>query len=494
MNKYRYLFLFFLLVFTGQISAKDYLVSMFGVKSDGVTLNTTAIQRAIDFIHEEGGGRLVFNVGRYLTGTIKIKSNVTIVLNEGAVLLGSTNPYDYNIMERPVFSSFINAEEQENIGIIGRGVIDSRGRELAYNVIDQIHKGLLKDDLKLDRPAQRRPLGIYINKCKYVNIQGITIKNTSDWVQFYDHCEHLTIDGITVDSKEFWNNDGLDVGDSKHVRITNCYVDATDDGICLKSHDPNTMCEDIEIRNCVVRSSANGIKFGTLSVGGYKDIRIINNKVYDTFRSAFTIATPDGGMVENVLVDSLYAYNTGNAIYLRICQRNMKRPVGKINNVTIRNMYAEISAEKPDKGYIYEGPENEYYPRNISPASIVGLEGGHNITNIVLQNVEINHPGGGNPNYAYRGITASDLDSIPEMRNSYPEFSQFRELPAWGFYVRHACGIVFDNVKLKAAQKDYRPAIVIQEAEDITLKKMKYKEPKGGKKQVHVYKSKNIRK
>ena len=72
------------------------------------------------------------------------------------------------------------------------------------------------------------------------------------------------------------------------------------------------------------------------------------------------------------------------------------------------------------------------------------------------------------------------------MRNSYPEFSQFRELPAWGFYVRHACGVVFDNVKLKAAQKDYRPAIVIQEAEDITLKKMKYKEPKGGKKQVHA--------
>ena len=93
----------------------------------------------------------------------------------------------------------------------------------------------------------------------------------------------MTIDGITVDSKEFWNNDGLDVGDCKHVRITNCFVDATDDGICLKSHDPNAICEDIEIRNCVVRSSASGIKFGTMSLGGYKDIRIINNKVYDTF-------------------------------------------------------------------------------------------------------------------------------------------------------------------------------------------------------------------
>ena len=326
MYKFKSLFILLALFSSLQISAKDYLASMFGIKSNGATLNTTAIQRAIDFIHEEGGGRLVFNVGRYLTGTIHLKSNVTIVLNEGAILLGSTNPYDYNIMERPVFSSFIHADGQENIGIIGKGVIDSQGRELAYNVIDQIHKGLLKDDLKLDRPAQRRPLGIYINKCKNVTIKGITIKNTSDWVQFYDHCEYLTIDGITVDSKEFWNNDGLDVGDCKHVRITNCFVDATDDGICLKSHDPNAICEDIEIRNCVVRSSASGIKFGTMSLGGYKDIRIINNKVYDTFRSAFTIATPDGGLVENVLVDSLYAYNTGNAIYLRICQRNQESP------------------------------------------------------------------------------------------------------------------------------------------------------------------------
>ncbi len=493
MYKFRSLFILLALFSSLQISAKDYLASMFGIKSNGVTLNTTAIQRAIDFIHEEGGGRLVFNVGRYLTGTIHLKSNVTIVLNEGAILLGSTNPYDYNIMERPVFSSFIHADGQENIGIIGKGVIDSQGRELAYNVIDQIHKGLLKDDLKLDRPAQRRPLGIYINKCKNITIKGITIKNTSDWVQFYDHCEYLTIDGITVDSKEFWNNDGLDVGDCKHVRITNCFVDATDDGICLKSHDPNAICEDIEIRNCVVRSSASGIKFGTMSLGGYKDIRIINNKVYDTFRSAFTIATPDGGLVENVLVDSLYAYNTGNAIYLRICQRN-QRPVGSMNNITIRNMYAEIPAEKPDKGYTYEGPENEYNPRNISPASIVGLEDGNDITNVTLQNIEIVYPGGGNANYAYRGLSAADLDSIPEMRKAYPEFSQFRELPAWGFYIRHAKGIVFDNVKLTAKERDYRPAIVVQDAEDVDLRKVKYKEPGGGKKQVHVYKSKKVKK
>ncbi len=78
-----------------RISAKDYNASLFGIKSNGTTLNTTSIQKGIDFIHENGGGRLVFYVGRYLTGTIYLKSNVTIQLEEGAILVGSLNPLDY---------------------------------------------------------------------------------------------------------------------------------------------------------------------------------------------------------------------------------------------------------------------------------------------------------------------------------------------------------------------------------------------------------------
>ncbi len=492
MTKYKFLFLSVALVCLTPLFAKDYNASFFGIKSNGTTLNTTAIQKGIDYISAQGGGRLVFYVGRYLTGTIELKSNVTIVLNEGAILVGSQNPYDYNL-DDPHSCSLVYANGQNNIGIVGKGVIDGYGREVAYRIIDQIHKGILADPLKLDRPASRRPKGIYLYNCKGIQIQGILIKNTADWVQYYDHCENLEIDGITVDSKAFWNNDGLDIGDCKNVRITNCFIDSTDDGICLKSHDRESYNENIEIRDCVVRSSASGIKFGTVSAGGYKDVRIINNKVYDTFRSAITIATPDGGFVDNVLVDSLYAYNTGNAIYLRIGARWNKGAVGTMNNITIRNMYAEIAAGKPDAGYSYEGPVEDN-PRNISPASIVGLEGGHDITNVTLQNIEIVYPGGGNPNYAYRGLKPADLDSIPEMPQSYPEFSQFKELPAWGFYIRHARNIVFDNVILRAEKPDYRPAVVIQESQDINLKKTKIKEPGTKKQQLFIYKSKGVKK
>src|SRR6188768_3716299 len=107
--------------------AKDYPASLFGIYSDGVTLNTRSIQFAIDYIHQQGGGRLVFDVGRFLTGSVHLKSNVTLHLLEGAVLLGSLNPFDY---ERKGFTALISGHDQANIGITGIGVIDGQGREV----------------------------------------------------------------------------------------------------------------------------------------------------------------------------------------------------------------------------------------------------------------------------------------------------------------------------------------------------------------------------
>ncbi|HWS00072.1 MAG TPA: glycosyl hydrolase family 28 protein [Prolixibacteraceae bacterium] len=488
MNKLKVIVLSLTLLCFLRLSAEDYKASVFGIKSNGTTLNTTSIQKAIDYIHEKGGGQLVFYVGRYLTGTIHLKSNVKIRLEEGAILVGSTNIYDYNI--NGPNCSLVSAFQAENIAITGKGVIDGQGRELAYNLLDQVHKGILPDELKNDRPALRRPKGIYFRECKNVEISGIVVKNAAEWVLVFDQCQNLLIDRITVDSKAFWNNDGLDIVDCKDVKVTNSFIDAADDAICFKSHDATKMCENVEVRNCVARSSANGIKFGTVTSGGYRNFKIIHNKVYDTYRSAITIATPDGGAIDNILVDSLFVYNTGNAIYLRIGARWNKGRMGSMSNITIQNMYAEISATKPDAGYEYEGPVEDL-PRNTSPASIVGIPG-QAITNVTLRNIQIIYPGGSNPNYAFRGIRPADLDSIPEMESAYPEFSQFKELPAWGFYVRHAKNITFENVTITAKAKDYRPAIVLHDVERATLSGMKYNEPGGGKKQVHAYKSSGI--
>jgi len=364
------------------ITAKDYNASMFGIKSNGTTLNTNYIQKGIDFISANGGGRLVFYVGRYLTGTIYLKSNVTIHLEEGAILVGSVNPLDYE--QNFNWTALIFALDQENIGITGKGVIDGQGFTVANNLVDLIHKGVINDPLKYDRPRETiRPQNIYFRGCRNIMIRGIILKDPGSWNQQYDQCRNLVVDGI--------------------------------------------------------------------------------------------------------IVDSLRSINTGNVIFLRIGERREGRK-GKMENISISNVYAEVPATKPDAGYNYEGPVEDL-PRNISPSSIVGMPDAM-IENVTLKNIEICYPGGGNPNYAKVGL--DELEKVPELAANYPEFSMFKELPAWGFYIRHVKGITFENVTLTGIKEDYRTAVVLDDVHGAEIKGLKVNEPDDKKKTLFSYKSTGI--
>ncbi len=482
----------FILLGINLLPAKDYKVKDFGAKADGITINTRIIQKAIDYIHENGGGRLIFEAGNYVTGSIYLKSNVTLHIERGAAILGSTNPFDYVKDEKIGWMSMIFAVGQEHIGITGKGTINGRGFITANNMVDYVHRGIFEDELKLDRPREwNRPQNIYFRECRNITITGITLLDPASWNQTYDQCKHLYVDDIYVDSKSYWNNDGIDVVDCDSVIIKNSYFDAADDIICFKSHDPNYICQNVIVDNCVGRSSANGLKFGTVSRGGFKNFKVTNLTIFDTFRSAITFAAVDGGEIENIVVDNVRSINTGNVIYLRIGDRWSKGKRPYMKDITISNVYAEVPFNKPDAGYNYEGPVEDL-PRNISPASIIGLPE-NKIQNVRLKNIEIVYPGAGNPLYAKRGLSAEELDSIPEMRDAYPEFSQFKELPAWGFYIRHAENIEFENLTLTALKKDYRPAIVMDDVKGALFDNVKFNEPEAvEKQQIYYQKSNNV--
>lgn len=145
MNRYRFFSLCLGLMCGLHLSAKDYYATDFGVKADGKTLNTSSIQKGIDFVNAQGGGHLVFTAGNYQTGTIYLKSNVTLHLEEGATLLGSTNPWDYEKDPYIRWMSMIFAVKQQNIGITGKGTINGRGFQTANNMVDYIQRGIYED-------------------------------------------------------------------------------------------------------------------------------------------------------------------------------------------------------------------------------------------------------------------------------------------------------------------------------------------------------------
>ncbi len=450
--------------------AQDYNIRDFGAIPDGKTLNTSKIQSAIDAAHDNGGGRVVIPAGRFLSGSILLKSGVELHLLEDAVLLGSTDPANYIKINR--CKGFVLADSQDNIAISGRGEIDGQGRQLALNLDSLFYAGQLDSAhynfVEMRPKYYLRPQLIEFVNCKNIEVRNVTLRNAACWVQTHDKCENIIIDSVRIESDAYWNNDGIDISDCKNVRITNCYINTADDGICLKSHSAEYYCDSIYIANCTVRSSASAIKFGTRSHGGFKNVVIENIKVYDTFRSAIAIESVDGGFLENILINNIQATNTGNAIFIRLGKRNRTGAVGTLKNVIIKNIKVEVAFERPDYAYEIRGPELPFF-HNTFPSSIAGIPG-HPVQNVTLENIEIIYPGRGNDGLAYMPL--SRLNDIPEKVSDYPEFSMFGELPAWGFYVRHVDGLSMKNIKLSIAASDYRPSLVFDDVRNLNIKSL----------------------
>lgn len=467
---------------------KEFVVTNYGAVPDGITDNTNALQKAIDDANKNDGGKVVVPYGNYVCSSIFLKSNVELHLSLGSRLLGSVNVGDYYHSGR---SAVIFSKDQKNISITGEGIIDGQANEFVKNIFALLQAGKIKDSQwEFKRPLEAiRPKLIEFVCCDEIKIKNIKLINASGWVQNYSKCSNLEIDNIKVESTSYWNNDGIDISDCMKVVVKNCNVNSADDGICLKSEDANSLCKDISVLDCTVRSSANAFKLGTASKGGFKNIKVRNLTVYDTYRSAVALEMVDGGIIEDVDIEEVNAINVGNAIFIRLGERNVNGNVGKINGIRISHLKADVPLRKPDLGYPTEGPPDHLrgqylkspkerpnlgypatgllaYPYNLIPSSIVGVPNAE-LNNVLLDNIEITFGGAGRKEVA--NIPLDSLNRVPEKSSDYPEFSMFGELPAWGFYVRHAGGIKFKNILLKYKDEDFRPAFVFDDVNDLEL-------------------------
>ena len=425
----------------GIFDVRDY-----GAAGDGVTLDTKAIQAAIDACAGAGGGKVYLHNGTFLSGTIYFKSNVALWIEAGAVLLGSTNLEDYPVTipayrsytDKYTNKSLIYAEKKENIAIMGRGVIDGQGASF---------KG----------PWKVRPYGIRVIECKNVTVEDITLLNSPMWMQHYLACEKVTVRRITVYNHCNKNNDMIDIDGCRDVIISGCIGDTADDALTLKSTSGRAS-ENITITNCLLSSHCNALKMGTESNGGFKNITITNcvitiSKNDDVAYGArnglagLALEIVDGGTLEGVTISNIRIADVTNPIFLRLGNRarpykkDMEKPkVGQFRNVKISNVIATGAS-------------------GIG-CSITGLAG-HPVENISLSNIKISYKGGGTQEDAQK--------SVPENAEKYPESMMFGTLPAYGFYVRHAKNVKFHNMDLEFEKRDVRPALVFDDVKDLEI-------------------------
>ncbi len=445
-------------------SARDYNVEQYGIKGDGITLNTPKIQKLIDDVSKNGGGRIVFPQGTFKTGSVVMKSGVELHFEKGAELSGSTDPGHYhkltdeinhNVKQDNSMLALIMADGAERIAITGPGTIDGNGRRLALTI----------DSLLGHRPNELdRPKLLLFRNCKDVHINGMNMRNSACWGLSFELCENMHLDSLNIYNRAYWNNDGIDLSDCHNVEISYCKINSADDGICLKSYHADNCNDGIKVHDCEVRTSASGVKFGTASYGGFRNVDISDITIFDTFRSAIALESVDGGILENVRVKNITAINTGNPIFIRLGHRSGEAP-GKVRNIHISDLTVVVPAGVPDAAYDLRGPAIGG-THNPIPSSITGIPG-HPVEDVTLERLNIIMPGGASDGVAY--LPSNRYNQVGEKIRDYPEFSMFGDLPAWGFFLRHVDGVHFKDVKLSLWNPDYRPPFVMEDAENVTF-------------------------
>ena len=413
--------------------------------------DTEALQHAIDNASCTGGVVKVER-GVYHIRQISLKSNVTLQLDAGAVLKGSTNHSDYSLSK---FKGLISSVGQTNVTIQGEGVIDGQGRALVWSIA--VGTGL---DKKFDNPQawflspprhprpseNERPHLVTFKECRNIRVSGVTLTGGASWVNTYYKCQNILIEHLKIESRAFWNNDGIDICDSKDVVIRQCELDTADDAICLKSHQPDGGIENVWIQSCKIRSSASAIKIGTPTYGLIKNIRIDDVQVRDTFRSVIAIESVDGSTIDGVVVTHVTGRNVGNPLFIRLGARTGTG--GVIRNIRIEQMDVEVSKGKPDMGLPIEGSPSKHN-KDTLPIVISGISG-RKIENVLLRNCRFVFPG---------GSVSPHKREVLEARADYPEFDMFGDLPSWGLYARHITGLALNNITFDSVLPDSRQKI-----------------------------------
>jgi polygalacturonase len=407
----------------------------FGARGDGVAKDTGALQKAIDAAAARGGGTVAVPAGRYLSGTIHLKSNVTLQLENGAAIVGSPDEADFDPYEKLPFQSvsdkettyfhyaLVAAENVHDIAIVGEGAIDG------------------------NRTKRGGPKTIAIKLCERVTIRGITVRNSPNYSISLWGTDYVNIDGVTILNGYA---DGIDPDSCRYVRIANCFIDAHDDAICPKASPSMGMerrraVEHLTVTNCVLRTDCNGFKFGTESSGDLRDIAVSNLTIAAREGgrrplSGISLESVDGANIDGVAISNVEMSGVETPVFIRLGNRGRGLPTplpGSIQNVSIRGVVA----------------------RNASMTSSITGQSGYPVRDVLLDGIIL----------AMQGGAGKARPDVPELPEKYPEGRMFGELPAYGLYARHVEGLTLIGVQPRTSREDARPAAIFDDVRKLAV-------------------------
>lgn len=432
-------------------------VRQYDAKGDGLKMDTKAINKTIEAAVAAGGGTVYFPAGKYLTGSIRLKSNIHLYLAQGAVIIAADAVEEYDKPETSVNdvyqdfghsyfnNSLIWGRDLHDISITGPGLIWG--------------KGLVRENEKGD-PRPNKSISLF--RCRNVNIRDISMLHAGWFGILATGVDNFTIDNVKMDT----NRDGIDVDACQNVRISNCSINSPlDDAICLKSSFAlgyARATENVTITNCQVSGYDEGsfldgtfkktrrepgksgqtgrIKMGTESNGGFKNITI-TNCVFD-FCRGLALETVDGGLLEDVTISNITMRDVLNApIFLRLASRMRgpkETPVGELRRIIISNVVA--------------------YNVELEHGVIISGVDGHDIKDILLKDIKIYYKGG--------GTVEQSLREVPGFERKYPEPFLFGTMPSYGFFMRNVEGIELENIDVSFMKEDHRPAFILDKVKN----------------------------
>lgn len=437
------------------IGARVYNIRDFGAKGDGKSLDTAAVQAAIDTCNKEQGGTVMVPAGVFVIGTVELKSNVTLHIAAQGKLLGTADGRQYHACDTIPLDigwtmndgnvGLIFAVNADNITIEGNGIIDGQGAQFRSDT-----KGVLPP---AGITGNHRPYHLLFYQCKNLTVRNISLINSAYHSVRVCLCSYVKMEGLFIRGKVVHNNDGFHFIGSTYVHVTNCDVQCQDDACALFGS-----CKFVTVSDCSFSTRWSVFRFGG---GEAENITVSNCLIYETYGCPIKMRCSPGSRFENISFSNLVMKDvTGPiSIGLGIQKSSVNKTTdtpGIIRNISFNNIQATVVKPVPLRDSEFT---SKYNPGEIFSCVTLNAMDDVFLENISFDNVHITFPGGGTTEQAA-------VRDVPKVAGEYYEIGI---PPAYGMYARNVRGLSLHNVRFAMASPDLRPALILDNVEDATV-------------------------